>query len=114
MLLVKARVDALRRADSHPSTENPMSKDKTRLDSIIDDLKRTRDELRLKLHLGAADARTEWEALEKKWGHLEGRLEGRLAVVGKEAEAAGENIGEALELVANEIRAGYERVKKLV
>jgi hypothetical protein len=110
MLLVKARVDALRRADSHPSTENPMSKDKTRLDSIIDDLKRTRDELRLKLHLGAADARTEWEALEKKWGHLEGRL----AVVGKEAEAAGENIGEALELVANEIRAGYERVKKLV
>ena len=87
-----------------------MSNDKTRLDSIVEDLKRTRDELRLKLHLGAADARAEWETLEKKWSHLEGRL----GVVGKEAEAAGENIGEALELVAKEIRAGYERVKKLV
>jgi hypothetical protein len=87
-----------------------MSNDKTRLDSIVEDLKRTRDELRLKLHLGAADARDEWEALEKKWGHLEGRL----AVVGKEAGAAGENIGEAVELVAKEIRAGYERLKNLV
>ena len=87
-----------------------MSQDKTRLDSIVEDLKRTRDEVRIRLHLGAADARTEWEALEKKWSHLEGRL----GVLGKEAGAAGENVGEALELVAKEIRAGYERVKKLV
>ena len=82
--------------------ESNAAHDKTRFDSIVEDLKRTRDELRVKLHLGAADARAEWEAVEKKWSHLEGRL----GVLGKEAGAAGENVGEALELVAKEIRRG--------
>ena len=46
---------------------------------LIDDLKRTRDELRLQLHLGSKEAQAEWEQLEKQWHAFSAKadLEGR-------------------------------------
>ncbi len=87
-----------------------MSEDKRKRDAMVEELKQMRDELRVKLKLAAADARDEWDVLEKKWEHLEGRL----GVVGKEAGAVAENVGDALELAVDELRKGYERIKKLV
>src|SRR6185436_1971867 len=39
-------------------------------DDIMATLKRERDELALKVHLGKQDAIAEWEKLEAKWNHL--------------------------------------------
>jgi len=81
-----------------------------RLHDLADDLRRQRDELKLKLHLLGADARDEWGSLEKKWEHLEGRLK----VLGREAGEAAHEVGAALELVGSELKSAYERLRKLV
>ena len=73
---------------------------------LVEDLKQTRDELEVQMHLAAADARDEWQQVEKKWEHLRARLE----VVGKAAEKSADEVGDALELVAQEIKKGYDYV----
>ena len=80
------------------------------LERLADELKRQRDELRLKLHLAKAEARDEFERLEKRWEHVRGRL----AVLAKEAGAASKDVGEATRLVLDEIKAGYRRLRELV
>jgi hypothetical protein len=80
------------------------------LEQFVADLQATRDELRVKLHLAKQDAKAEWAELEKK---LDG-LKGRMDVVGKEAGRAAKDVGAALKVVAEEIRKGYERIKRVV
>lgn len=80
------------------------------MQKLIDDLKRQRDEIRVRLHLAKADAKNEWERLEEKWEHVRGKLE----VVGREAGKAAEDVGAALRLAAEELRAGYARIRKLL
>ena len=79
------------------------------LERIADELKEQRDELRLKLHLAKAEARDEYERLEKRWEHVRGKL----AVLAKEAGAASKDVGEATRLLLQEIKAGYLRVREL-
>jgi hypothetical protein len=67
-----------------------------------------RDELKLQLHLAKADARTEWDELEKKFNHLEVRL----AAASREAKGSAADIGAALGMVAEELKRGYERLKR--
>jgi hypothetical protein len=76
----------------------------------VDALRRLRDELRVKLHLAAADARDHFEGLEKKWRHLEARMK----LVAKESREAGVDVREAAKLLASELREGYQRVKQLM
>lgn len=68
-----------------------------------------RDELRLKLHLAKADARDEWEALEKKWEEAQGKF----AQVQKSADASMGDIEAAARLLGEEILKGYERIRRL-
>jgi len=77
---------------------------------LLDELKRLRDEIEVQVHLGKAEARDEWEALEKKWEHFKGRAE----VVGKAAEESADDLGEALDLLGDELKRGYSRLKKLI
>lgn len=81
-----------------------------KLSELADGLKTQRDELKLKLHLLGADARDEWEALEKKREHLEGRLK----VIAREAGDVAQDVGAALEQVGSELKAGYDRLRKLI
>ncbi len=37
------------------------------LHKLTDDLKRVRDEIKLKIHLGSKEAQNEWADLEKRW-----------------------------------------------
>ena len=76
----------------------------------METLRRLRDELRVRLHLAAADVRDRFEALEKKWQHLEAKLE----LLAKESREAGVDVQEAAKLLAEELREGYQRVKQLV
>jgi chromosome segregation ATPase len=81
---------------------------KPNLDQILADLRQQRDELRLQMHLAKAEVRDEWDELEKKWQHLEGRL-GRAA---GEAKSSAQNVGAALDQVAEEIGSAYRRIRK--
>jgi len=80
------------------------------LNELIDELRQTRDELRVQMHLAAAEVRDEWEVLEKKWGQFRSRAER----VGEATGEAAEDVGEALELVGEELRKGYQRIRSIL
>ena len=75
---------------------------------LLAELRQTRDELNVQMHLAAAEARDEWEVLEKKWDHFKSKAER----VGEATEEAAEEVGEALELVGEELRKGYKQIRK--
>ena len=79
-------------------------------DDVVEKLKTERDELKVRAHLMKAEVHDEFEALEGKWEHLESNVS-RLKDASK--ESAGE-IGAAVKQLAEELAAGYRRVKKSV
>ncbi len=81
-----------------------------RMSEELDGLRALRDEMRVKAHLGAAEAREAWEGLERKWGHLEGKLK----LLAGESKAELAEVGEAAKLLAKEIRDGYQHLKSLL
>ena len=93
---------------SKPGTSKPGSR--TDVHELVASLERIRDEIKLKIHLAAADARDEWEELEKKLGHLRGKA----GSIGRVAGDAAEDVGEAVELLGQELKKGYERLRKMV
>ena len=87
-----------------------MERGKERLQQIMQQLEQERDELKVKFGLAKLEARDEWQQLEKK---MEG-LRGRMKVVGEEAKDASGDVGAALDTVAEEIKEGFARLKKLI
>jgi hypothetical protein len=59
-----------------------------KLEDFLTQLRQTRDEMRLKLHLAGMEARTAWEKLEPAVDDLERRLQVAGERVGDELEAA--------------------------
>jgi uncharacterized protein (DUF342 family) len=78
------------------------------LNKAVNDLKRQRDELKQRLHLGEAQVRDEWTKLETKLDELKTTL----SKVGKEAGKSAEGVVAALGLAVDEIQKGYKRIKK--
>jgi hypothetical protein len=80
-------------------------------DDLVAKLSKERDELALKMHLGKKEAQAEWEKLETQWNRLK-------AVKGPPMrEAAAETargIGSALDQAADELKKGYEKIRKLL
>ena len=74
----------------------------------IDRLKQQRDELALKIHLGSMEAKDEWNRLNEKLAKLSAEYEPLRHAVG---ESAG-NVFKSLELVADEIKDGFHRIRK--
>ena len=87
-----------------------MTGDSRSLQELIEALKRQRDELALKIHLGAAEAKDEWARLEKKLAELNAQSKPIQGAVGETAR----NVGSALELAAEEIKKGYDRIRKIL
>jgi hypothetical protein len=81
-----------------------------RIDEELEALETVRDELRLQVHLGAAEAREAWEKAEKDFEHLEGRLK---VLRHASRESLGE-IAAATRLLMREIHASYDRVHELL
>ena len=81
-----------------------------RIESEIETLRAARDELKVQVHLGAAEARGVWEKAEKSWGHLEGRVK----VLAEATHESLEDVGAAIDVLAEEIRRGYQHVRKLL
>ncbi len=79
------------------------------LNKLENSLLQQRDELRVRLHLAKADASDEWEALERKWAEARGKFD-------QVRQSAGESMGEieaAARLLGEEIKNGYERIRRL-
>ena len=74
-------------------------------DDLIDDLKQKRDELRVQIHLASREARDEWEELEEKT---------RKFMVKAEMSRTGEGVSEALGDLGEELKKGYQRVRKAI
>ena len=83
---------------------------KERITKAAEHLKQQRDELRVKLHLAKADAKDEWARLEKQWEEMRPKLEAARQEAGKTAES----VGSALSLAVEELKKGYERLRKLL
>lgn len=73
------------------------------LENLKTELAALRDEAKVQAHLGSMEAQQEWQEAEAKWNHF-------VAEAG--LYETGENIKSALEILADELRASYERLKK--
>lgn len=78
------------------------------IEALIEGLKQQRDAIKVQLHLGKAEAKQEWEEMEKKLEHLRSKAK----AVGNETQAASREVLEAAKLLADEIKQGYERIRK--
>jgi predicted nucleic acid-binding Zn-ribbon protein len=79
-----------------------------RLEDEAKELRAIRDEIDLQAHLGKLEAQQHWNELEKRWDHAEGKLK-LLRDTGREIT---EDIAEATQTVLDEIRNGYEKLKR--
>ncbi|MEN8199374.1 MAG: hypothetical protein ABFR63_04795 [Thermodesulfobacteriota bacterium] len=87
-----------------------MSEENSNLEKIMASVEQIRDEIKLKAHLGQAEAKDELEQLEKKWNDFLTDYKPLTDEAGKTAE----NAGAALAMVGEEIKAGYKRLRKLL
>lgn len=97
-----------------------------KIDSILNDTKQLHDELQLKLNLGKAELKDEFEGLESAYEILKSKVAKIADVTGdsaKELRIAAElgikgdtkeDRDTALELAAEELKESYEKIKKLL
>ena len=78
------------------------------IDAMIEGLKQQRDSVRVQLHLAMAEVRQEWEELEKKWEHFRAKANS----VGRETQEVSQDVFEASKLLGEELKRGYERIRK--
>ncbi len=82
--------------------------EKGHLAELISSLRRQRDELALKIHLGKADLKDEWERMTDKLDGLTRDYEPLRDAVGETAD----NVVSSLKLVGEEIQNGFHRIRK--
>jgi hypothetical protein len=89
-----------------------MDKDevKHRWDEVLAKLRQERDELALKMHLGKKEAAAEWEKLEAKWHEIRTQM----PHMKQAADETVGGVGLALDLAADELKKGYEKLRKLL
>ena len=79
-------------------------------ENVAKQLKIDRDELNLQIHLAEAEVRIEWQEIETKWQHF-------VATGKRMGEATGESskeIDSALELLGEELKNAYKKIKKSI
>ncbi len=70
---------------------------------LVSELKQTRDELALRVHLASMEVREDWDELEGKWENFKARAD---------VEQTAEGLGTALGQLGHELKDGYKRVRK--
>ena len=76
-------------------------------EKLFKELDTERGELEVQLHLLSMDAKEEWSELEKRFEEFKTKAS---AVAEVTEESAGD-VGEALKLVAEELREGYKKIR---
>ena len=72
------------------------------IESLIEELKQARDELRLQIHLGSKELQDEWAKLEPKWNDF---------LKEADLEESAERLGAATRTLGEELKQAYERVR---
>ena len=85
-----------------------MSDQRNALDDVINRLKQERDELKVQMHLASMEAKDEYERVSGKIDELTEQYD----PVKDAVEETAENVFTALGLVADELKVGFERVRK--
>ncbi len=81
-----------------------------KLSEELEALRTARDELRVRLHLGKAEARDQWDKLEKGWQHAEAKMK----VLREQAAESAEDVADAGRLLLDELREGVDQLRKLI
>ena len=81
-----------------------------RMENELDELRRVRDELRVRIHLGKKDAQDRWQQLERRMGELEAHAK-RAA---QRTEAPLQEIADASRKLLDELRRGYRELRQLL
>lgn len=97
-----------------------------KIETILDDTKQLHDEVKLKLHLGSAEVKTQLAGLESTLTTLTSKVQKIADVAGdsaKELSTAAElgfkgdskeDVNIALELAANELKESYKKIQNLL
>jgi hypothetical protein len=80
-------------------------------DDLIETLKQQRDELRVQMHLASLDAKDEFDELEKKWDQWSAEAKAQAKPLSAVIEDSAKNVGSALDLVLDEVKQSYDRIK---
>ena len=81
-----------------------------RFDDELRQLQRVRDELRVQVHLGKAEAQELWDKLEHRFADAESKAK----VLARRAEAPVQDVADAARLLIDEIRSGYRTLRGLL
>ena len=84
-----------------------MSEAREQLDELIGNLKKQRDELAVKIHLGKEEARDEWNRLTDKLDDVLREYEPAKEAV----EETADNVWAAMKLTATELKDGFDKVR---
>ena len=85
-----------------------------RIDQELDRLQTMRDELDVQAHLAKIEAQDELNEIWKKAEHARAKLEAEVERIRAGAEEPLENIGDAAEVLLDEIKSGYKKLKELI
>ena len=81
---------------------------KEEFEKMLAQIKQERDEILLKAHLFEADAKDEWQKVDKQWEHFKSKA----GQVGKEAKVASEDVSAAAKLLGEELIKSFKRIRK--
>jgi len=73
------------------------------LQKISEDLKRIRDEIKLKIHLGSKEAQDEWSGLEQRWKSFREKAE---------LDRTAGDLGGTVKKLGADLKSAYERIRK--
>jgi CBS domain-containing protein len=88
--------------------ETIMSDWKARIQREIDELRRVRDELKVRMHLAKAEAKDRWNELEHQFHNLEAKGH----QIAQASEEPLREVREAAKLLVDQIRDGYRRIRE--
>ncbi|MGC2413343.1 MAG: hypothetical protein WA459_11690 [Stellaceae bacterium] len=67
------------------------------------ELQTLRDELQVRVHLASKEVQDAWDSLETRWKHFQAQAQ---------LDKTSSNVGTATQLLAAELKDGYDRIKK--
>ncbi len=87
-----------------------MSEERSKFNQDMDEIRKLRDELRVKAHLGRLEAEETWGDLETRWEDLEAKT----SQLGRESGEAVDDVLAAGKLLAGELRDAYRDIKRRI
>jgi ElaB/YqjD/DUF883 family membrane-anchored ribosome-binding protein len=78
---------------------------KQELEDTRNDLERTADEIKLKLHLAGMDAKDAWEEVQPRLAEFEQRFDAKAEEVGEELKALGSEIMQRLQNIKSKLKS---------